>query len=729
MRRRDGVGGLLLVLGILFSGCGPADPLQEVRELQSKGRFEESLAPLVELVAERGDDPEVHYRYGLALTRTGRPSQALWPLRKAMESPDWLSPAALQLAGGAIETGNFDEAIAATSRVIEGDPDHSRALLIRAFARMQTRRDYEGALADADRVLELDPLNTQALIPRTIALLALQRVEEAGEALALAEQAFAEESLGAVDTAHYCGARATFAQEQGELEEAERIFDACLEEHPTSPILVEAAVGFFDARGNRERATAILRNAHEEDPDARVFRISMALRLQVNGDVDAAERILREATDSEDPRLAASAWADLAGFHAQLEDFAAALSAYERAMELIPDPEARLRFAFADALILGGEYERALGLAREITVPAHRALIEGRVHLARGEARSALERFDEGLRLWPDNAVARYYAAIAAERLGDFDRAIEEYRYSIRADPTASDARLRLARIHAAQGETDLAIVALRHLPPGTGGSLEMALFEIELLARLGQVEGALPQRLATWVLAPDLWGRAVASIAAGTRARSGPAAAASRVLAADRLDLSDPRNAPALERLVIDLSDAGQPAKALEIVDAALEKRPRSARLLALRAMVFERLGKPEQKVRAAYERALEREPEQDLALVGLARLSAPADAELALSLYERAVAADPDDAAADRAAAQLLVELGRRDEAVTRLEALLERHPVDGAAALALAQLLGESGDQPERAAALARRAVRFQSGPAALALLEQLEGTAPL
>jgi tetratricopeptide (TPR) repeat protein len=720
---------LLLALALLVPGCGPADPLEEVRRLHAKGRFEESLAPLLELVAERGDDAEVHYRYGVALTRTGRLSEALWPLRKAMDDPDWLQPAALQLAAGAIETGNHEEAIAATTRLLERDPENTRALLIRAIARMQTRRDYDGALADADRVLELDPLNTQALVPRTIALLGLGRVEEAGEALEMADRAFAEESFGSSETAQYCGARAMFAQEKGELEAAERTYEECLERYPASPILVKAAAGFFAAQGETERATEILRNAHERDPTSRLFRISLALRLQAFGDLEAAERILRAATDVEDPQLAASAWTDLAGFLVQHQRYPAAISAYERAIELVREPTAQLQFVFADALVVAGEHERALALARELTVPAHRALVEGRVHLARGEPERALERFGEGLRLWPDNAVARYYAAIAAERSGDFDRAIEEYRYSIRADASASDARLRLARIHAAEGENELAINVLRHQPPGVGGSLEMTLLEIELLARLGQVEGALPPRLATWVLTPDQWGRALASIAAGTRVRSGPAAAAGRVLGAERLDLADPRNAPALERLVIDLADAGQPAKALAIVDAALEKRPQSAELLTFRALALERLGRPRPEVRDAYARALEVEPELGLALAGLARSAVREDPELALSLYDRAVSADPDDSAAGLAAAQLLVELGRRDDARARLDALLGRHPMDGNAALVLAQLITDSGDAPERALALARRAVRFRAGPAALALLEKLDGATAL
>ena len=86
-------------------------------------------------------------------------------------------------------------------------------------------------------------------------------------------------------------------------------------------------------------------------------------------------------------------------------------------------------------------------------MPAQRSLILGRVAQERGDAAAALEHFDAALRLWPNNPWARYYAALAAERLGDFDRALEEYRYSIRIDQGATDARTRGAKLLVAEGD------------------------------------------------------------------------------------------------------------------------------------------------------------------------------------------------------------------------------------------------------------------------------------
>jgi tetratricopeptide (TPR) repeat protein len=365
--------------------------------------------------------------------------------------------------------------------------------------------------------------------------------------------------------------------------------------------------------------------------------------------------------------------------------------------------------------------------------------VRGRVHLARGELAQALERFAEGLRLWPDNAVARYYAAIAAERVGDFDRVISEYRYSIRAGAGQSDARRRLARLHVAEGALALALEALRHDVDRQPGDLEMALLELEILARLGRPPARSIPHLDPLIRPPAVWGRAVAALAAGTRARSGPAAAAEFVRGADRLDLAEPRNAPALRALVVDLADGGEPDEALSLAEASLRARPDVAAFHAIQGRALAARGAAAGEVRTAYERALELEPENADALSGLARLRAEAgDAEAALSLFERAAAADPEDASFAHASAELLISLGRREAAEARLEDRLDRNPFDGRAALRLAELRAERGAEVERTLALARRAARFGGGPGAQELLDRLgrprgaadgEGTVPL
>ena len=720
--RSDGlarVASLVLLLSIPLPGCGPSDPVGEIRELHAAGRFAQSLEPLRNLAKLHPDDAEVHYLHGFALLHTGEPSLALWSFRKAMEDSEWFTPAALQLAANALITGNHDEAMEAAGRILEVEPDHLDALMLRARARTASRRDYEGALADADRVLELDPDNVEALIPRSVALLGLERVEEAAVVLEELERRFREADLGLNSTPRYCAARAIFAREKDDPETAEQRYRDCLEEFPASFLVVDSAIGFYDEQRQSDRPIEILRTALDAAPFAIAYRTALAARLRTVGEAAEAEQILLAGTELGVPELAILAWAGLGDHYLELEDYAAAATALEQAVAIGEEPSQELVFAYADALIMAGRYARALEVAGELAVPTLRDLVYGRAHLAQGRPAEALEWFSSGLRLSPDNAVARYYAALAAEGIGDFDRAISEYRYSMRADPDATDARLRLARLHEAEGAYELALTAALHRTTRAPENLDL---ETELVAlrvrartrRIGETRSAL----ARLVGKPGVWGRAVAAVAEGIRARRGPAAAAQWIRQTPRLDLTDPQNAGVLRALVVDLGEVGNADTARSYVAAGLAAHPQAAVFHEIRGLARERNGAPREAVRAAYERAVELDPENADALAGLGRLAS--DSEAALAFYDRAAAADPEAAAPQQAAAELLVALGRREEAEQRLAELLEKHPYDAEAATRLAELRLERGAETDRTLELARRAARFGGGADAYELL---------
>jgi tetratricopeptide (TPR) repeat protein len=710
---------LLLFLSVPLAGCGPSDPVSEIRELQAAGRFAESLEPLRDLAEARPDDAEVHYLHGFALLRTGQPSLALWSFRKAMEDPEWRIPAALQLAANALMTGNHDAAMEAAERILEAEPDHLEALLLRAQARLDSRRDYEGALADAERVLELDPDNVEALVPRSVALLGLERAEEAAVALEELERRFRETDLGLSNTPRFCAARAIFAREKGELETAEQRHRDCLEEFPTSFLVVQAAIEFYDEQRQSDRPIEILRTALDAAPFAIGYRSALAARLRAAGEVEEAEQILLDGTELENPDLAVLAWAGLGDHYLELEDYAAAATALEQAMAVGNEPSQELVFAYADALVMAGRYARALEVAGELAVPSLRDLVYGRAHLAQGRPGQALEWFTSGLRLSPNNAVARYYTALAAEGIGDFDRAIAEYRYSIRADPDATDVQLRLARLHEAEGAYELALTAALHRTTRAPENLDLEreLVALRVRARTGRV-GDTRSALARLVGQPGVWSRAVAAVAEGIRARQGPAAAAQWVRGTPQLDLTQPRNAEVLRALVVDLSKAGDADAARSYVAAGLAAHPEAAVFHEIRGLALERKGAPREEVRAAYERAVELDSENEQALAGLGRVAA--DSEAALAFYDRAAAADPEAAEPQRASAELLVSLGKREEAEQRLAALLEKHPYDGGAAARLAELRLERKAETDRTLELAQRAVRFGGGAEAYELL---------
>jgi tetratricopeptide (TPR) repeat protein len=186
-------------------------------------------------------------------------------------------------------------------------------------------------------------------------------------------------------------------------------------------------------------------------------------------------------------------------------------------------------------------------------------------------------------------------------------------------------------------------------------------------------------------------------------------------------LDFTSPTNELVFRELVEQLGAAGRHDSASERVAAALAAHPDEAAFHTLAGRTELASGGSTDAARSAYQRAIELDPDQVRALIGLAELTAAAgDTPAAIGYYDRATEADEDDARAGNAAAALMVERGSIDEAERRLLAVLKRHPRDVEAATALAGLLAAQGDDLDRALHYARRADYFRSMPEAAEVL---------
>ena len=157
------------------------------------------------------------------------------------------------------------------------------------------------------------------------------------------------------------------------------------------------------------------------------------------------------------------AWPILVSFYEGRREFDKALDALSQFMEAF-GPNPVLRLYHADLLVRAGDYEAAESAVEAIETPELKAIARGRLLLATGQPALALESLEEGIRHWPNNGVARQLAAEAAERLGDYERALSEYKESVRADANNFEALSRLAQLHEATGQPD----ELIHLVIGT---------------------------------------------------------------------------------------------------------------------------------------------------------------------------------------------------------------------------------------------------------------------
>ena len=698
-----------------LAGCGVGDaPLDEIRALHEAGRYEESLEPLEQLLDERPGEPELLFLYGVANMGAQKPSLALWPLREARGHPEWAVRAGTALAQAALSVRDHGTAIEAASRILETEPDNEGIRNLRAEAHLQANR-YEDALADAEYLLEIQGDHAGAQLVRLRSLIGLERLDEV-EALF---DELGEESQGGVPLPEligdrYCAARASFAHQTEKLELAEERFEECLERYPTGPSLIQEALAFFEDTGRPERAIEILRSALETEPMLSSVRELLAVRLRAADRPDEAESLLLAGTELG-TSAAFDAWGALAAHYFQLGDYAKSVSAWERVLEARDDPPAPDHvFGYAEALIRAGHHERAFEVAAGLP-EVYAELVRGLARLEQDRPGEALRHFDAGLRLWPNHAVARHYAGIAAERTGDFDRAISEYRASVRAGAAQTDAGLRLARLHEAEGAFEPAWQALALHLEAHPQDPESHLAALRIAARRGRGVPALAGPRAADPAAVAQGAEIVATTL-------GSEAAIDFLGQASRVDFSQPEAADALRVLVSQLVAAGRGDEANRRIDAALAAHPDAAAFHEIRALARERSGAAPAEVSAGYRRATELDPDHAPAWAALGRLAAAAgESTRARDYFARAAQADPDDVDSRRRAAELTAEAGDSAEAQQRFEALLREHPYDGRAATGLALLVRERDS--EQARALVQRAARFGGGPPAYALLVDL------
>jgi tetratricopeptide (TPR) repeat protein len=682
---------LAISVALLGLACGQAeDPLVEIRKLHEEGRYAATVDQLRTLVDQDPKRAETQFLLGSALLLSGNGGLAVWPLRAAAQAPEYAIDARILLIQSMLESRTAPDAIPVIAEILELEPENIGAMVLRIQAYQATGR-HEDALVDIERVLELEPENGAVLVPRVTALIATEQIEEAEKAIEDARELL-DDTEGEVDQSFVvmlCIARGLFAHEKGDAEVAEAQYEQCLEKFPLDPFVVQSAANYYGMIGQGERAIELLEKALEESGNS-AFRMALAERMQRLGDTGEQERLLR-AEAEEKPSI--NAWFRLADFYVGRDEFDKALEAFDHALARSSEPPESLLFAYADTLVQAEQFDKARSIVEGFEESALRNLIIGRILLAQGDPAAALVSFEAGILLWPNNAAGRFLAGQAAERIGDFDRAISEYRESMRANAARSTAALELAELDAMRGKYNEAIESVKRHMQANPGDIEGMIVAVRI-AHKARRYGIANEGLERLSKMPEQAGTAVAERAA-LLADGGPDGAAGAVTAVEEsdVDLTDPVNAAALRVLLTYLAELGDHEKALKRIDSALSAHPEAAVFHELNGRVLSAASKPPEKAREAFDRALELDPKHAEALIGLAELSAQAgEVDAALALYDRAADLDSEDPAAALAAVRLVVGAGRTADAQARFKAVLTTHPREADAAIGLARILAE-------------------------------------
>lgn len=153
--------------------------------------------------------------------------------------------------------------------------------------------------------------------------------------------------------------------------------------------------------------------------------------MRINRFEQATETLERAARFADDDRLTQEAWVNKGAAHGNLEEWDAAIGAYQEALDIDDDSEhaAVAETNLAHALWESGRTSQALDHAEravEIDPRFDRGWYNrGFFLLERGLAEEALEAFDNAIRLGMRTPDLLDQKAAALEELGEFDRAEE----------------------------------------------------------------------------------------------------------------------------------------------------------------------------------------------------------------------------------------------------------------------------------------------------------------
>lgn len=222
-----------------------------------------------------------------------------------------------------------------------------------------------------------------------------------------------------------------------------------LTEGPGERAVLEREMGAEERRAEIAGYRARL----EREPERVDLHVDLARRLEVDGDVVAAERHYRRALRLR-PDLA-TAHANLGALLAGRGDLDPAAAASRRALELdstFYEAEYNLgNIALARGDLDAAERHFRRGLEINPGNPVAQGNL-GSVLLHRGELAAAVERFERALAMRPDDAHATYNLGLARARMGDLDAAAEAFRRAADLAPGLAEPLVALGNVALRRG-------------------------------------------------------------------------------------------------------------------------------------------------------------------------------------------------------------------------------------------------------------------------------------
>ncbi|MDE2306056.1 MAG: tetratricopeptide repeat protein [Gammaproteobacteria bacterium] len=690
----------LLVFGLagvsLLGGCGgPAyresAHMRRGQAYLDKGDYAKARIEFRNALQIKPNDAEARFENGVVDEKLGNPREAAQFYQGAIDVDPQNVEARAALGRMFVFAGLPQRALDTIAPVLPKHAQDARLLTVRAAAREQLH-DLTGALADAQLAVRLAPDDQNA-----IAVLA--GIEHASGDLAKT-QALLESSVQRLpNTVSLRLALAELYEGTGQDAKAEPLLEKLVAMQPTSEANRVRLAQYYAHDGRLDAAEQVLRAGVNALPDNRDMKTQLISFLAAQRSAAAAEQQLHAfiAAAPNDESLEFM----LAAFYEQGKQIDKAKAVYQRVIASQGDAPAGLsaRDQLATLLIRNGNVPAAKALIAEVLAKDPRdddaLALRGNLALSERDPRAAIVDLRAVLRDQPNAVGVMRALARAHLENGEADLAEQTLRSAVESNPNDPGVRLDLAELLAKSGKLSEAkpvIGDLVKMQPGNFAALD-AQFKIAMAMQ----DYATAQTDVDAILAlqpKDPLGPYYQGLVYERQGRNDQALAAYT----KALDIA-PQAAEPLQGEIRVLIATHHEQEALDRLDQVIKALPTQPVAAGLKGEVLLNAHRAREAI-APLKLAITRAPQwakpyDDLALAQVML----GDPQSAAATLRAGVAAAKDPVVLETKLAQLLVKLGRPNDAEQVYQQRLARDPLDAVAANNYAMLLVQGAPDAAR------------------------------
>ncbi len=408
------------------------DLFAQATEMHKAGKIDAALASFAKIVArEPTNSPALHW-VGYLHNQRGEYDRAVEVLKRAIVERPGIPSFHLTLAESFRNLGQLKRAVGCCRTALKLNPDYPEALCTLGLAIQASGRPDE-AVAHFRRALELRPNFAQAHRDLAMALRELCQHDEALEHLRCAVEL----------APRYPAARSGLTLvllDRGQAEEALIHSQEAVRLQPDLAIHHHNSGNVLQRLNRWDEARGAYLEALRLDPDLAHSHLQIGMTLKVDGQLAEAEPWFKQAVDLEPEN--AWFWEQLADLQMERQEHGAAISCWERAIELSTKERA------GPYISLGWSLQE-----------------EGRLA-------EAVEQYRTAVRLQPEAVMAHINLGGIHEELGEMAAAEAAFRTAACIQPKFGLAYARLGNLLRAQlPDADLAALLERLADPETNPS------------------------------------------------------------------------------------------------------------------------------------------------------------------------------------------------------------------------------------------------------------------